>query len=1095
MVSTNSTDDTEANAPAPRFAHPAIFNSQFSIQPPLATTAPKSYLSAMSDLQARLQSAVGDTYRIEEELGGGGMSRVFLAEEVALGRKVVIKVLPPEMAAEVSKDRFQREIQLAAKLQHPHVVPLLTTGAGDDLLYYVMPYIEGESLRSKLHREGELPVGEAVRILKEVVDALAYAHEQGVVHRDIKPDNVMISRRHALVTDFGVAKAVTVSGSSSSLTSLGMALGTPAYMAPEQAAADPHTDHRADIYAVGTLAYEMLTGEPPFTGPTPQAVMVKHVTEAPQAVTTRRPAVSEALGSLVMRCLEKRPADRWQAAAELLPQLEALTTPSGGVTPTGTLPLEATSAATMLQRSAPARVAGLFGLSAVALLAVTYILVMQLGLPYWVLSTAVVLLAVSLPIVMFTGRAERRRASAKLTGVVADETGTTSGRWLTWRRTMLGTGVALALLVVVTASYMAMRALGIGPAGTLVASGEIERGALVILSDFTDNAGDPGLALTVTDAFAIDLGQSDILRLMQPGDVQNALQRMTLDPTTPLEPDVALEMAVREGAGAVIAGDVNRAGGGYVLSARLLAPETGNVIEAFRETANDDFELIGAIDRLSKGFRERLGESLRSLRASAPLGYATTSSVQALRKYTQGARLANVEANSSGAIELLEEAIALDTTFASAYRKLANTLANQGRDVTRRNAAFTKAFQLRERLTPFERAVVTASYYARVEGDNESAAYTLRSYYEDHPEHWGVLNNLGVYIEGMRRWEEAEAMYSLLIDSGSVLVLAHSNLVRVQIAQGKFEAATRSTDRLAENFPGRAAFFSRIGLASARGDYSEALRLIRLGRETYPGDPEVRALSSRWIMRLDLLLGRIGEAEELGRDWQQLEAERDRPVEYINATIDLVHLSSQFRGDEQGAIEIVNEALNRFPLDSLPAADRPYLNLARFYAEGIHRPDLAREVMAEYESEVDPVVRNTQSLRLGVAGKIALAEGDAAEAIIQFRAWDAKITSPVLALPDLARAYDSAGVPDSAIAVYSRYMETPYLYRGYDVDSWNLAAAHKRLGELYEARGDREKAVEQYNAFVELWKDADPELQPQVEDVRTRIAKLVGEGR
>ena len=219
----------------------------------------------MPDLLEQLRSAVGDTYHIVEELGGGGMSRVFLAEEVALGRRVVIKVLPPAMAAEVSKDRFQREIQLAAKLQHPHVVSLLTAGSSDDLLYYVMPCIEGELLRSKLHREGELPVGEAVKILKEIVDALAYAHEQGVVHRDIKPDNVMISRRHALVTDFGVAKAVTTSGTGTSLTSLGIALGTPAYMAPEQAAADPHTDHRADIYAVGTLAYEMLTGEPPFT--------------------------------------------------------------------------------------------------------------------------------------------------------------------------------------------------------------------------------------------------------------------------------------------------------------------------------------------------------------------------------------------------------------------------------------------------------------------------------------------------------------------------------------------------------------------------------------------------------------------------------------------------------------------------------------------------------------------------------------------------------------------------------------------------------------------------------------------------------------
>jgi len=257
----------------------------------------------MIDLLSRLQAAVGDTYRIQKELGGGGMSHVFLAEEVRLARQVVIKVLPPEMGAGVNAERFEREIQLAARLQHPHIVPLLTAGASGDLLYYVMPFIAGESLRVKLAREGELPVHEAVRILREVVDALAYAHRNGVVHRDIKPDNVLISEGHAVVTDFGVAKAVSASSGGSSLTSLGVALGTPAYMAPEQAAADPHVDHRADIYAVGALAYEMLSGRTPFTATTPQAMLAAHITQPPEPVTQHRRSVPPVLNAVVMRCL------------------------------------------------------------------------------------------------------------------------------------------------------------------------------------------------------------------------------------------------------------------------------------------------------------------------------------------------------------------------------------------------------------------------------------------------------------------------------------------------------------------------------------------------------------------------------------------------------------------------------------------------------------------------------------------------------------------------------------------------------------------------------------------------------------------------
>ncbi len=287
----------------------------------------------MNDFVKRLEAALGSAYRIEKELGGGGMSRVFLAEETQLGRQVVVKILPPELAQGVNAERFRREIRLAASLQHPHVVPLLNAGQADDLFWYTMPFIEGESLRARLEREGELPVSVVTKLLRDVTDALAYAHERGIVHRDIKPDNILLTGSHAVVTDFGVAKAIASATGESSLTSVGVALGTPAYMAPEQAAADPHTDHRADLYAVGALAYEMLTGAPPFEG-LPQAVLAAHVTQAPEPVTQRRPAVPPPIATLVMRCLEKKPADRYQTAGELLAEIERFATPTQGTIPT-----------------------------------------------------------------------------------------------------------------------------------------------------------------------------------------------------------------------------------------------------------------------------------------------------------------------------------------------------------------------------------------------------------------------------------------------------------------------------------------------------------------------------------------------------------------------------------------------------------------------------------------------------------------------------------------------------------------------------------------------------------------------------------------
>ena len=317
----------------------------------------------MSELVERLRAALAGRYDVERELGAGGMATVYLAEDLKHHRKVAVKVLRPDLAAALGGERFTREIEVAAQLQHPHILPLLDSGEAQSFLYYVMPYVDGESLRERLVRVGELPVHDAVRLLSEIVDALSHAHGRGVVHRDIKPDNVMLSGRHALVMDFGVAKAVSEATGRQRLTTAGVALGTPAYMAPEQATADPHLDHRVDIYAVGVLAYELLAGQPPFTAATPQQVLAAHLTQAPEPVSTHRPSISPALSAIVMKCLAKRPADRWQTADELLAQLEPLVASSDGITPTTTRPLPATPAAA---RGVPRWVAWMLGGALVA---------------------------------------------------------------------------------------------------------------------------------------------------------------------------------------------------------------------------------------------------------------------------------------------------------------------------------------------------------------------------------------------------------------------------------------------------------------------------------------------------------------------------------------------------------------------------------------------------------------------------------------------------------------------------------------------------------------------------------------------------------
>ena len=291
------------------------------------------------ELRDQIQSTLGSAFRVERELGGGGMSRVFVATDSTLGRRIVVKVLPPDATAQVSIDRFKREVRLAARLQHPHIVPLLSAGEAGGLPYYTMPFVQGESLRQRLATRGALPVTEAVHVLRDVASALAYAHGEGVVHRDIKPENIILSGGVAVVADFGVAKALDLAATHgdaarSGLTSFGVALGTPAYMSPEQAAADPNVDHRADIYSFGCVAYEVLGGSSPFAGRPFAQMLAAHVQEQPEPIGDRCPSAPPALAALVTSCLAKHPDDRPQSAGALLTALDAITTPSGGSTAT-----------------------------------------------------------------------------------------------------------------------------------------------------------------------------------------------------------------------------------------------------------------------------------------------------------------------------------------------------------------------------------------------------------------------------------------------------------------------------------------------------------------------------------------------------------------------------------------------------------------------------------------------------------------------------------------------------------------------------------------------------------------------------------------
>jgi serine/threonine-protein kinase len=968
----------------------------------------------VSELLDRLQSALGPAYRLDRELGGGGMSRVFVAEETALGRQVVVKVLSSDLAKGLSAERFRREILVAAKLHHPHIVPLIAAGEADGLLYYTMPYIQGESLRARLDRDGTVGVAETLRLVREVADALAFAHRHGVVHRDIKPGNVLLADGHALVADFGVAKAVSQSGASDTgLTTFGMALGTPAYMAPEQAAADPHTDHRADLYSLGVVAYEMLTGRLPFRETTPQRLLAAHVTQAPDPISEVKPAVPAGVAALVMRSLEKHPPDRWRDADELIAAIDDLAMPAGKTV----------------------RVRGDAG----------------------------------------PGRPpERRRRAVPL--------------------------AAAALAVLVLGGFGALRTAGVFGRKSLVAEGMLAARERVLIADFDNRTADSSLGVTVTEAFRVDLTQSPIITAVSPEQVRETLARMRRDSVHTLTFPVAREVALREGIKAVVTGEISSLGGQFVVSTRLVSAESGDVLAAYRETASGPAAIIHAVDRASKELRERIGESVRSIRGTPPLEQATTASLDALRKYSQGLRAAR-EGNYDGSLPLFEEAVQLDTAFGSAYRALGITLSNRGEDPRRMIEAFTRAYQLRDRLTERERYLAEAAYFTYVDVQHDRIVSAYRSILDAAPDDRVALNNLGIEYQSAGDDAKARPLFerALRNDSSSS---SFANLLLALWQLGDTSAAARTLEQWRRTLPDdpttRAVDALLLG---DRGRYDSAGTVADALAREYRDSPFIYRRATELLQSTQRVRGKVAEALRTSADAARIlgagagaSTRNAVAPELAAAATDIVLR----RNPGAGVAQL--DALMRSPrFDRVDLLQRPYGDIATLYAMA-GRADRAREVRAaalralEAAGDLGRRVldqKTKDGTVAGIDGAIALAERRPAEALTLLRD-RLRIHAEPDVLVDLAHAYDAAAQPDSAIALFERYLAS----RAFDrigTDQWRLAPALRRLGELYEARNDRARAREYYARFVELWRDADADLQPQVSEAKRRLAELTAE--
>ncbi|HEU4721071.1 MAG TPA: serine/threonine-protein kinase [Gemmatimonadaceae bacterium] len=1050
------------------------------------------------ELRQRVQESLSGTHTIERELGGGGMSRVFVASERRLGRKVVVKVLAPELAAGMSAERFEREIQLAASLQQANILPVISAGDMEGIPFYTMPYVEGESLRARL-AGGPVPLAQAVDILRDVGKALAYAHERGVVHRDIKPDNILLSGRTAVVADFGIAKAIVAAQekpAGATLTQLGTAVGTPAYMAPEQAAGDPDTDHRADLYAFGCMAYELLAGQPPFHGLPPHKLVAAHMNELPRDLRELRPDVPAPLATLVMQCLAKNPSGRPANADELLRQLDSA----------GSLSSAPALATHTYGRSFFLPAMGIYAAAFILVAIVARLLVDTQGLPEWVFGGALVVMALGFPVVLLTGYTQYVARKAALTTPTLTPRGTmvragTSGTLaqlavkasphVSWRRTARGGIAALTVFALAVAGFLVLRVLGIGPAGSLLAAGKISAQDRVVVAAFDAVGRDSALGDVVSEAVRTNLSQSRAVQVVTTSSLVAALQRMQRKPTDRVDLALARELAVREGMKAVVAGTVTPVGTSYIITTRLVSAESGDELAVYRETAKDAADIIPTVDRLTRQLRGRIGESLKSVADAPALAQVTTSSLDALRAFAAGLRANDVEGQYLKAIPLFEDAIARDSTFAAAYVQLAYSLGNARVQPARRDSLMARAFQLRDRLPERERYNIEGAYYVGNDRPKAIAAFeravAIDSFNND------VLNSLALTYGAARDYGRAERLLRRAVRNEPENGVIISNLAGALVAAGKLD----DVDSLLAEMRARKIPFPTARRESdvlyLRGQFDSAETLMRAAMRG--ANPSIAPLAMDFVRNIVALRGRFRESDSLAAELAARSAARGERPDRLAQAITGAMTDGWFRGKTEQAIARLDSIVRASSgPGTLPAAS--LYNLGSTFAI-LGATDRARAMLKLGDAAVRDSVerRRRQSQRTNLEGDIASAENRIEDAVRAYRrseiAGDGLPEGcPFCAHASVGMAYDRANMADSAIANLERYLSTPSPGRVF-LDRWLRAPAHKRLGELYEAKGDNAKAVSHYTAFVRLWERADPDMQPKVAEVRTRMERIL----
>jgi serine/threonine protein kinase/tetratricopeptide (TPR) repeat protein len=948
-------------------------------------------------------------YRILSPIARGGMGAVYLAERAdgQYQQRVALKLIKAGggMDIDLMLRRFRAERQILASLEHPNIARLLDGGTSEDgLPYFVMEYIAGAPI-NQFVKSRALAVAERLHLFLAVCDAVAHAHRRGVIHRDIKPANILVTPEGVpKLLDFGIAKALAPDAPGSTAPITGLRLLTPEYASPEQIEGQTATI-ASDVYSLGVVLYELLTGSSPYK---PRSRDPFDVADAVRTTVPERPSVSMPpiirrqlrgdLDTIVLVALRKEPERRYQSVEDL---------------------------AADVRRHLH-------------------------GLP-------------------ITAR--------------PDSVGYRTEKFLKRNRTaVLAASAAVIVTSLIGAGFFVLRPTN--SEASLLGGSLAPRDRLVV-SRFADQTGDTLLAAAISEAFRIDLTQSPHVRVLTPVQVRAALERMQHRGTVIPDDSVARDVALREGAKAYVSGAIARVGGTYAISVQLINADGGEALSAVRETANDSTQLIAAVGRASRVLRQRLGESLRDLRDMPTLEKATTASLPALRKYTEGFRLF-VNGDRPGAIRLYEEAVALDSAFATAHSAISGAYAAID-EPGRAHVAQLRALAHADRLPFRDRGVMMArDAYAR----NDFLG-TIREYtrlLERYPSDVAILNNMALAYRDVREFGKAASLWNRAIEIDSSINVLYHGLQNALVGQNKLEEARQVLDIIRRRFP-QDALIPTVAVqhAAANQAWDEAERLAQANRARLEGDTIGLVDAYEQLASIAMVHGRLAEAERLWRTHLELSTRSESYGRRFFGALQLGYLELRYKKDAPRARAIVDSVMALTPLGDILPADRHYEALARFYAEAgdVSR---ARALLVAADSNNHALDRLMTAEHAWTRGEIALATGQVRDAETELLAASREFWCTICVLPSLARAYDNGGKPELALAAYREYMATPWLWR-YENDAIEVGHVLRRMGELYARAGQRPQADSAWNRLITLWQNADGAAAAERREVEKLLAR------